>query len=385
MKRDRRKEIKKANEDRPAKLNGGDKDDLILEKTRRSLVRQYRESGKVARPDELEKYIGVHIGRSGKPDKNYKRNLKIICLYINKVKVEEISRRSNLTVGTIYNILSKYKIKRIPDDRKKAEAYKKAFLVIGRKIEQGKDIKEIAEELNLEEAKVNQFVNKFLSDLYKQKMDETKVEAKNQEESLKVADDGLSEFNVPVGKEVDGELSEEEREKRIKSSAEETRQKQEDKRKEKEEIKKKEEEEKIYRKGTFGEDGIIPEEVDDEEYEVIMKLVGKEDVSLTSTERKILMYLRAALKYSAEEFDMTDYSKDQFLVPDYILPIDIIIMKDINERFNRLGEKSNAIARYHRVDEQLVIDVVNGEVSREEFRKRFFKSLMDIIESIKEQ
>lgn len=383
MKRDRRKEIKRLNDNN--NTNQGDnknnsEDTLAVERYRKALVKKYRDSGKIARPDDLKRFIGVYVSDSGNPDRNYERNLKIICLYINNVKVNDIAKRSKLTEGTIYNILSRYQIRRLPTE--KNDNYNKALKVIGRKIEEGKDIKEIAKELNIKEEKVNIFVNKFLSDLYSKKIQETEVESKNSEKSI--VGEGTDAFNVPVGKEVEGGLSDKEKEVRIKNSAEENIKKAEEKRRQKEAEKLEVEKEKIYKKGTFGESGIIPDDVEDEEYEMIMKLVGKEEVSLTGTERKIMMYLRAALKYSAEEFDMTDYSKDQFLVPDYVLPIDIILMKDITERFNSLGESIESIAKYHRISPDLVSDVLNGEIKRDEFRKRFFKSLNDIIDAIKD-
>ena len=94
------------------------------------------------------------------------------------------------------------------------------------------------------------------------------------------------------------------------------------------------------------------------------------------SEKEKLALLRALLKHASEKTDMQDYSEDVLLLPDYLLPIDLVIMKDITKR-SVSGEKVKSIAAVHRTDEKLVSDLLTKGLSRDAFRNRYIKSLVD--------
>jgi hypothetical protein len=95
----------------------------------------------------------------------------------------------------------------------------------------------------------------------------------------------------------------------------------------------------------------------------------------SDVEKTKLVVLRELLRHASTVTDIPDYSDDPLLLPDYLLPIDIVIMKDITARTVE-GQTSVSIANVHRTDEQLVVDLVESGVSRDEFRDRFIKSLI---------
>lgn len=92
-------------------------------------------------------------------------------------------------------------------------------------------------------------------------------------------------------------------------------------------------------------------------------------------ERVKLVLLRELLRHASSVTNMTDYSDDPLLLPDYLLPIDIVIMKDITARSVE-GQSASSIANGHRTDESLVVDLIVNGLSRDEFRDRFIKSLI---------
>lgn len=391
-------------------------------------IKHCRANGIIVNAEMVRERVPAYIGKSGRADVRYRRNMNIIAAFINRVSVRVIAEKFKLSEGTIYNVLARYGIKAIPSDKEKnKEKYKKLVLLIKKRIENGEEIKDIAKSLNLEEQQVSSIVNKHLSDLFNQKakeLEEAESAKSNKVDrsKLKIKLDETEKdlVKTPLGKNIDGKSDAESKEiirtnaeltheEQSKKKAENARKQREEIEKRRAEIEKREEAERNYaydlkgdnlpdvppgsekdtrpievQKGSFSKGGIVPEVPEDEDYELIMKLVGNEDVSLTNTERKILLYLRAALKYSAEAYDMTDYSRDAFLVPEYILPIDIIIMKDIVERFNT-GQSVESISRNHMISEDLVIEVLNGEIDRLNFRRRFFKGLIEISELFKNE
>lgn len=106
------------------------------------------------------------------------------------------------------------------------------------------------------------------------------------------------------------------------------------------------------------------------------KLVGMFNDVWTEDEALKLSLLRELLRHAATVTTLPDYSKDGLLVPDLLLPVDIVIMKDITER-SVSGEDVKSIAALHRTDVSLVVDLLNGGMSRDTFRDRFIKSLVN--------
>lgn len=116
------------------------------------------------------------------------------------------------------------------------------------------------------------------------------------------------------------------------------------------------------------------ESADDEKQDD--KLVGMFNDVWTEEEALKLSLLRELLRHAATVTTLPDYSKDGLLVPDLLLPVDIVIMKDITER-SVSGEDVKSIAALHRTDVSLVVDLLNGGLSRDAFRDRFIKSLVN--------
>lgn len=121
------------------------------------------------------------------------------------------------------------------------------------------------------------------------------------------------------------------------------------------------------------EDAQKRESVEDDKVNKFADMLGE---GFDDEEKVKLSLLRALLKHASEHTDMTDYSEDLLLLPDYLLPIDLVIMKDMTRRSVE-GEKVRKIASAHRTDEKLVSDLLTKGVDRNEFRERFIKSLVD--------
>lgn len=88
-----------------------------------------------------------------------------------------------------------------------------------------------------------------------------------------------------------------------------------------------------------------------------------------------LVLLRELLRYAASINELDDYSNDPLLLPEYLLPIDIVISKDMVARVLE-GYSNEEIATIHRTDVELVDDLIQGGLDRNTFRDRFIKSLI---------
>lgn len=98
-------------------------------------------------------------------------------------------------------------------------------------------------------------------------------------------------------------------------------------------------------------------------------------LSETRSERTFLLFLRLALKYSAETYGIEDFSSDGYLTSKYLLPIDIIIMKAINEMYIRENVSLTELSSRFCISPYLASHVLNGSIEREEFRVTYFSNI----------
>lgn len=99
------------------------------------------------------------------------------------------------------------------------------------------------------------------------------------------------------------------------------------------------------------------------------------DDNLEEDEKLKLAMLRELLRYASTVTNIPDYSNDPLLVADYLLPVDILIMKDIAVRMSH-GEDLEDIALIHRADLDIIEDMFEGGLERMEFQKRYISSLV---------
>lgn len=288
-------------------------------------------------------------------DPNALRNKKIGYLYLQGKPVKQISEKFSLSDSTIYRVLRRYSI---DTSRKQGEvraSYRKKIL---QGVRQKKSIVEIAAVLKLPPEIVNGILTTELKKLQKQKEIDKQKELANRKSGEKKLTDKAkidkTTFATPTGK-VDT-VSKDKAPQRLLTPLE--------------------------QKGYFMNKNTLykeaPTEPADAEFDMVMQLLNQQSVSLTKTDRSILDLLRACLKYSSSNYNMTDYSGDPYLLPDYLLPLDIMIQKDIVARQHK-GLTVAETAKHHRIDEETVQGVLSGQLSRTAFRNNYFLSLSNLM------
>lgn len=254
---------------------------------------------------------------------NQQRDLMIMFKYMIGQPVEQIAKSSKVSLSTLYKVLKSYNIP-LKSEKEASEYFRRRIFTM--LLKEKKTVQQIAQELGLPYDLVNGYI-RFEYDRMQ------KEEAKKKASVKQLGIDGLVgrlDSSSKTGLNIS--LTEEEKRKR-------------------EEFEKKE------------------SKVKDD---VLVDLFGDE---FSDREKVKLVLLRELLRYASEVTNMPDYSRDPLLLPDYLLPIDIVIMKDITARSVN-GESVEEIAKVHRTDVQLVIDVIEKGIPREEFRDRFIKSLV---------
>ena len=289
---------------------------------------------------ERFKYIHQNSEKYEKGDALFHRNLRIIYDYIQGNPVKRIAETYGLSDSTLYKTFKRYGIElRKTETSIDAKTLKATVLKM---ISANKSIEEISQKLGIPEAMVSGFVTsafeKMKTDMEAEREHDKKAESRSlKKESLEPA--GRKKWNrfSPAISLTDAKT-----------------------------------------KGYFvnknakfkGE----AEKPTPQEYTAVMTLLSGESATLTRTERMILDLLRASLEYSARAYNMTDYSKDPYLVPDYLLPLDVMIQKDIVSRYAE-GSSVKEISSHHRIASSVVKATVSGKLTREEFRETLFKSL----------
>lgn len=250
------------------------------------------------------------------------RELRIMLKYMVGVHVDTVASQESVSKTTIYNIVKKNNIPLKQDKVVRKQFRDKVFRSL---VKEGKSVKDISKELGIPESAVNGYINFEYSKLNKAKK---KKEAKG----LKLGKGGLS-----------GRVGKDHEEAGLRLS---------------------DTKGNIKKRDTVINEGKSIE-------------IGEGSLGGSSDEEdKVkLVMLRELLRYASSVSGLPDYSRDPLLISDYLLPVDLVIMKDISARMVS-GEGIEDIARVHRTEVGIVNDVIEKGISRNEFRDKFIRSLV---------
>lgn len=256
-----------------------------------------------------------------------KRDSDILLDYIRGTKVQEILLNYKIHTQTLYNLLDTYGI-----PKKSHEETQKRYSreIFKRVVRERQSVASVADELRLPVEVVRAFIQKEYSAIDQQKKKSVQVAPPVSKPKTGLGKDGLI-GHLPSSNKPGLSISQ-----------------------------------------TY-EDVQKRESVEDDKVSEFADMLGE---GFDDEEKLKLSLLRALLKHASEHTDMVDYSEDSLLLPDYLLPIDLVIMKDMTKRSVE-GEKVRKIASAHRTDERLVSDLLTKGLDRHEFRERFIKSLVD--------
>lgn len=289
---------------------------------------------------ERFKHLHQNSEKFEQEDALFHRNLRIIYDYIQGNPVKRLSESYELSDSTLYKIFKRYEIElRKNETTIDTKTVKAAVLKL---VSANKSIEEISQKLGIPEAMISGFVTSEFAKMKKEMEVEREHGKKAEARSLD------KESLEPAGRKRWNRFSPALSVTDAKSKGY-----------------------FVNKNAKFKGEAEKPTE---KEYTAVMGLLSGESVSLTRTERLIMDLLRASLEYSSRAYNMTDYSKDPYLVPDYLLPLDVMLQKDIVARY-AAGSSVQAIASHHRIEPTIVKATVSGKLNREEFRETLFKSL----------
>ena len=255
------------------------------------------------------------------------RDAAVLLDYIRGVKVHDILANHRIHTQSLYNLLDAYGIPKKSHEETQKKYSREIFK---RVVRERKSVSSVANELSLPVEVVKAFIQKEYSDIAQQKQKSVKAVPSPSKPKAGLGKDGLI-GHLPSSNKPGLSISQ-----------------------------------------TY-EDVQKRESVEDDSVNDFANMLGE---GFDDEEKVKLSLLRALLKHASEHTDMVDYSEDSLLLPDYLLPIDLVIMKDMTRRSVE-GEKVRKIAYAHRTDEKLVSDLLTKGLDRNVFRERFIKSLVD--------